>query len=61
MSIQRPEYILQEFSSSFRFSNYCIVDTYQTWQPEERIVVQNPYAVWKELFDQVCKNTSIDH
>jgi hypothetical protein len=61
VSIQRPEFIEREFSSNFRFSNYCLYDQYRTWNIEKQITLQDPLAIWQKIYDIVCSNIRSNH
>ncbi|CAF1284640.1 unnamed protein product [Rotaria sp. Silwood1] len=61
VSIQRPEYIEREFSSKFRFSNYCLYDTYHSWDTKKKIPVQIPLRIWIEIYDLILHNPIINH
>ena len=53
MSIQRPEYIEREFSLNFRFSNFCLYDTYYSWTNADQITLNIPWRIWKEIYDLI--------
>jgi hypothetical protein len=61
ISIQRPEYIEREFSSNFRFSNYCLYDQHQLWPYDKRITLNIPMRIWREIYEQIFINISSGH
>ncbi len=61
VSIQRPEFIEREFSSNFRFSNYCLYDQYRTWNIEKQITLKAPLEIWQKIYDIVCSNIRSNH